>query len=459
MAQSASVRWQIARPWLGTVLRLGLGVVWIWASLDKLQSPRTFVQAVRAYDATPEWLSKAIGYGLPVLELCIGVALILGIATRVVAAVSAALFLVFLIGIVQAAARGIQLECGCFGGGGTTSGDTTYLLDILRDVALLAVAVFLVVWPLTRLSLDEYIARNDRVEQPSAKRLRTEQGRRKYNALLEARRREARSRDRWIGASLAGVIVLVALIGIGVQSGRAKIEGSLTATNASVANGIVYGKKAAATVDVYEDFQCPICAEYERTVGPTMRKLVQENKAQVRYHMISLASLNTVDNGLYSSRGANAGYCASDVSVDYFVKYHSYFYRSNVQPAEGAGGLSDKEIQANAEKVGQKLTSTQQTDFDSCVETQRHKALVEAITDRASQDGITGTPTVKVNGKSIDNTAAALEKAVAVAGKNGPAPDPSPTPTKSPTSSTPAVTSTAPKGSGTATPSGGTKAP
>lgn len=453
MAQSASVKWQTARPWLGSLIRVALGVVWIWASLDKLSSPRTFVQAVRAYDVTPEWLSKTIGYGLPVVELAVGIVLILGVATRLAAAVSAALFLVFLIGIVQAAARGIQLECGCFGGGGTTTGGTNYTWDILRDIGLLVLAAFLVVWPATRISLDEYISRNDRVEPPSAKRMRSEQGRRKYNALLEARRREARSRDRWIGASLAGVIVLVALIGIGVQSGRAKIEGSLTATNASVNTGIVYGKKAAATVDVYEDFQCPICAEYERSVGPTMTKLVQENKAQVRYHMISLASLDTADNGFYSSRGANAGYCASDVSVDYFHAFHSYFYKSDVQPAEGAGGLANSEIIENAAKVKPALTGAKKTDFESCVTNKRHQALVQAITDKASQDGINGTPTIKVNGKTIDNTASALVSAVEKAAKNGPAPSPSPSTPATSSSAVPASTAPKPSASASASPS------
>ena len=72
--------------------------MWIWASVAKLKSPRTFVQAVRAYDATPEWLSKAIGYGLPVLELALGILLIVGIAVRLAAIVSAVLFVVFLIG-------------------------------------------------------------------------------------------------------------------------------------------------------------------------------------------------------------------------------------------------------------------------------------------------------------------------------------------------------------------------
>ncbi|WP_460604377.1 MauE/DoxX family redox-associated membrane protein [Jatrophihabitans fulvus] len=439
------MRFESARPWIGTVVRLALGVIWIWASLDKLSSPRTFVQAVRAYDATPEWLSKGIGYGLPVVELSLGVLLVLGVATRVAAAVSGLLFLVFLIGLVQAAIRGIQIECGCFGGGGTTTGGTTYTLDILRDIGLIVLAAFLVVWPLTRLSLDEYIARNDRVERPSAKRMRTEQGRKKYNAMLEARRKEARSRDRWIAASLGGVVVLVAVIGIGVQANRAKIEGSLAATNASVDSGIVFGKKAAATVDIYEDIQCPNCRNFEQEAGKTIEAAVRANKAQVRYHVISLSSLDTFENGYYSSRGANAAYCASDVSVDYFVAWQQYMYGKvngkNVQPDEGAGGLANTEIETLATKVrNPSLPSTAKTDFNSCVENQRHKALVQAITDKASQDGVNGTPTVKVNGKTIDNSAAAFTAAVNKALKNGPAPQPSKTPSPKPSSSTPATT-------------------
>jgi hypothetical protein len=110
------------RPWVGTVFRLVLGGVFLWAGWEKLADPRGFVQAVRAYDVTPEWLSKAIGYGLPVLEVCLAALLIVGVITRIAAAVSAALMLVFLIGIVQAAIRGLKLECGCFGGGGSHPG-------------------------------------------------------------------------------------------------------------------------------------------------------------------------------------------------------------------------------------------------------------------------------------------------------------------------------------------------
>ncbi len=158
------MNWTSLRPWLGTVARLVLGVVWIWAALSKLHSPRAFVQTVRAYDATPEWLSKAIGYGLPVLELAIGILLVVGITVRISAAVSGVLLLVFLIGLIQAAARDIKLECGCFGGGGATDAGTSYTLDILRDLGLIVLAAFLVVWSFTRLSIEEFLARNDTVD-------------------------------------------------------------------------------------------------------------------------------------------------------------------------------------------------------------------------------------------------------------------------------------------------------
>ncbi|WP_375496544.1 MauE/DoxX family redox-associated membrane protein [uncultured Jatrophihabitans sp.] len=430
------MNWNAARPWLGTVARLVLGVVWIWAAWSKIRSPRTFTQAVRAYDATPEWLSRGIGYGLPILELALGVLLILGLVTRIAAAVSGVLFVVFLIGLIQASIRGIKLECGCFGGGGTTGGGgTEYTLDILRDLGLLVLAAYLVVWALTYFSLDGYIARNDIVEPPSAKRLRTDQGRRKYEAQLAVRRARAASRTRWLEGSLAGVIVLVVLIGIGVQSSRAKIEGSLTAKNATVANGVVFGKKAAATVDVYEDFQCPICLAFEQSVVTTLDKDVRANKAQVRFHTISILDRSSSGNR-YSSRAANAALCASDISVEKFVAFHNVLYGKvggkQVQPDEGENGRTNAQLSTYAKAAG--ITGAALTTFQGCVSNEDHKALVEALTERASRDGVNVTPTVKVNGKSIGHTLSAFNAAVAKALKTGPAPSPSVTPSPSPTS-------------------------
>jgi protein-disulfide isomerase/uncharacterized membrane protein YphA (DoxX/SURF4 family) len=418
------VTWTSARPWLGTVVRLLLGVLWVWAGWAKLHDPRAFVQVIRAYDATPEWLSKSLGYGLPVLEVCLGVLLLVGLGVRIAAVVSAVLYLVFLIGLAQAAGRGIRLNCGCFHGGGTTAGATHYTIDILRDAGLLVLAVGLAWWSDTRISIEEFLARNDYIPPPSVKRLRTHHGQRKYTAAVEARRKEARDRNRYVNGSVVIVVVLVSFIGAGVQSGRAKIAGSLVATHASKTDGVVYGKKAAATVDIFEDFLCPACGRFETAAGPTLSADVKANKAQVRYH--PLAFLNADSNGTrYSSRAANAAVCVSDVSVDAFKKFHDTLYSPSVQPKEGSGGLPDSRFTTYAQKAG--LTPPQVTTFGSCVQIEKHKALVLAVTENASERGVTATPMVRVNGKDVSATLKSVTAAIAAADAKGPAPSPSPT--------------------------------
>lgn len=428
------MNWSSIRGWVGMAARLIIGAVWIWAAWSKLGNPRGFVQAVRAYDATPEWLSKAIGYGLPVLEICLGILLVLGIVVRAAAATSAVLFVVFLIGVVQADVRGIKLSCGCFGGGGITLGNTQYTLDILRDIGLLILAVYLVVWPVTRLSLDEFLARNDEVAVPSAKRMRTEQGRRKYNAMLEARRREAQIRNRYVMASLAAVVVLVSVIGIGVQANRAKIQGDLTATNVSISNGVVVGKAAPVTVDLFEDYQCPHCLEFQQSASADIAAKVKAGTIQARYH--TMAFLDSASNGnRYSSRAANAALCASDISVDQFVKYHDILFGKDssgkqVQPAEGSNGRTDTELVGYGRQAG--ISGNNLTTFQSCVTGELHKALVAAITDNASQRGVNATPTVEVNGKRLSTVdKASFDAAVASAAAK--APKPTSTPPSSPT--------------------------
>jgi uncharacterized membrane protein YphA (DoxX/SURF4 family) len=98
------------------------------------------------------------GHLLPVLEVVVGAALVLGLLTRGAALVSAVLFAMFVVGIASVWARGISIECGCFGGGGAKAGAaSSYPLEIARDAGLLAVSAFLVWLPRTRLDLDRLL--------------------------------------------------------------------------------------------------------------------------------------------------------------------------------------------------------------------------------------------------------------------------------------------------------------
>ncbi len=449
------MNWSSIRAWLGTVIRLALGGIWLWAGVAKLSDPRAFLEAVRVYDASPEWMSKALAYGMPVLEVCIGVLLVLGVITRAAAIVSALLLFVFLVGVIQAAARGLKLDCGCFGGGGVATGATHYTLDILRDVGLLVLAAYLIVWPMTRISIDEYLARHDYVQPPSAKRMRTNEGRRKYNAVLEARRKEAQIRNRYITLALALVVALISVIGIGVQANRAKIAGDLTATNATVKNGVVVGKAAPVTIDIFEDFQCPSCEKFEQSAGADIDAKVKAGTAQVHYHI--MAFLDSASNGnRYSTRAANAALCASDISVDAYAKMVAVLYGKDtkgaqVQPAENSNGRTDIQLIDYGKQAG--ITGDNLTTYQTCVQSEQHKALVQAITDDASKRSVFSTPTVLVNGKKVENPdKATLDAAVTAAAAKAPAPSTSPSASTPASTSPSASTSASSSGSGSPTP-------
>ena len=153
------MRWNAAAPWLATAARLVLGGVFVVAGILKLPDPAAAVRAVRAYRLLPESLVAPVAYGLPMLEIVVGLALLAGIFVRTAAIASAVLLVVFLAAVGSAWARGLQIDCGCFGhGGAVAAGDTAYPAEIARDVGLLIVALGLAWWPRSRFALGAVLA-------------------------------------------------------------------------------------------------------------------------------------------------------------------------------------------------------------------------------------------------------------------------------------------------------------
>jgi uncharacterized membrane protein YphA (DoxX/SURF4 family) len=147
-----SPAWPVAR----LVARVVVGGVWVVAGALKLSDPAANVRSVRAYQLLPEAVVPSVGHALPALEIVVGGALLLGLLTRVTASVSALMLAAFVIGIASAWARGLSIECGCFGGGGSPAANAAakYPWDIARDVGLLLLSVWLVWRPRSALSLD-----------------------------------------------------------------------------------------------------------------------------------------------------------------------------------------------------------------------------------------------------------------------------------------------------------------
>lgn len=144
------------QPWIGLLSRLVLGGVLLVAGYLKVGALDKSQMAVRAYELLPISLANFFGLVLPFFEVVIGLLLILGAATRVVAALGGFTMFIFIIAIAQAWARGLNIDCGCFGGGGAVApGETRYLQEILRDAGLVALALFLIRYPVTKFSVDK----------------------------------------------------------------------------------------------------------------------------------------------------------------------------------------------------------------------------------------------------------------------------------------------------------------
>jgi uncharacterized membrane protein YphA (DoxX/SURF4 family) len=144
------------QPWFGLLARLILGGVLFAAGYLKVGKADESQMAVRAYEMLPIPVANLLGLFLPFVEVVIGALLILGALTRVMAALGGFTMFVFIIAIAQAWARGLNIDCGCFGGGGAVApGETKYLQEILRDIGLVFLAGYLIRYPSTRFSLDK----------------------------------------------------------------------------------------------------------------------------------------------------------------------------------------------------------------------------------------------------------------------------------------------------------------
>jgi uncharacterized membrane protein YphA (DoxX/SURF4 family) len=140
---------------VSTLARLVAGGVFAVSGWVKIVDVEATVRSVRAYDLLPESLVRVLGTGLPVLELGLAALLLAGLATRLAAGITAVLAVVFAAAVASAWARGLSIECGCFGGGGFTANPVPgYVRELLIDTALLGLACWLLRHPASRFSLD-----------------------------------------------------------------------------------------------------------------------------------------------------------------------------------------------------------------------------------------------------------------------------------------------------------------
>lgn len=123
--------------------RFFLGLLWVYASHDKVLHPEAFAQAVYNYQVLPDAAINLTALVLPWVELLIGICLLAGLWLPGASVLSTALLAGFAGTLMFNLYRGLDVYCGCFST--QAAGEPANYLTVIRDVSFLAVSVYLMV--------------------------------------------------------------------------------------------------------------------------------------------------------------------------------------------------------------------------------------------------------------------------------------------------------------------------
>lgn len=210
--------------------------------------------------------------------------------------------------------------------------------------------------------------------------------------------------------TVAVVAVIAVLIGVGsyaVTSASDKTSTVVQPANATKDHGIVYDAAAAratpptggkpVVVEVYEDFQCPVCKAFEAATGDFLDSQVSSGAVTVVYKPFSFLDDNGGSPNRYSHRATNAALCVlADGGASAYKKMHDALYAT--QPEERTPGPEDDELIDRAKQIGV-------TGIDSCIREETYEGWIDEAREAGEKAGVGQTPTVVVDGKAVSNSA------------------------------------------------------
>ncbi|NYE40240.1 DsbA family protein [Streptomyces fulvorobeus] len=214
------------------------------------------------------------------------------------------------------------------------------------------------------------------------------------------RARERRRRTLIVASAVVGVLGLAAVVGL-IAAEAGKDDGGSGAGPAVAPSGAtgeealtlrVGPADAPSTLTIWEDFRCPVCAQFETAFRKTLHDLQSSGRIKVEYHLATIIDGNVGGSG--SLRAANAAACAQDAGK--FADYHDVLFAN--QPAE-----SDDAFARNSKliELAGKVEGLDTPAFRSCVEGGTHDSWVQKSNTAFGDGGFQGTPTALLNGESI----------------------------------------------------------
>ncbi|MFE2725343.1 DsbA family protein [Kitasatospora sp. NPDC059327] len=245
-------------------------------------------------------------------------------------------------------------------------------------------------------------------QQPGRKQTQRVSARERIQEAQQRERLAAKRRQRIVvGVSIVVVLALAGGTALAINaaggdnasasSAAADPTALVVPANTTGPDGtvIVYGKPDAAhTLQVFEDFRCPVCRTFETTNGDTVRKLADDGTVKVEYHLAAFLDKNLGGKG---SRTALAAVGAAlNEGVDKFKQFHDVLYAN--QPDEREDGFGD--VNHLLDLAGQ-VPGLKTDAFVKAVTERTYGPWAKKVADAFNDSGVTGTPTVKLDGKPI----------------------------------------------------------
>ncbi len=225
---------------------------------------------------------------------------------------------------------------------------------------------------------------------------------------LKAERERQAKRDKVRRQLLvAGGIVAVLAVAGGVAVAVAGADGSnkplAVPANAVGSNGttvVVGDANAKHTLHLYEDPRCPICASFEQQDGQGVLKGAKDGKYKIEYTFGTF--LDAGNGGHGSMHALSALGAALNVSTDAFVQFHTALYTAANHPDERVDKFSDN---AYLFKISDQVPALKgNAAFQKAVKDGTYDTWAKKMSDSFNSSGVQGTPTVKLDGKTIEVT-------------------------------------------------------
>ncbi len=200
----------------------------------------------------------------------------------------------------------------------------------------------------------------------------------------------------WVSVAVAVVVVVVVVVVVALNSAASGSGAAPTAPNIDSETGAITISEGATDVEVWFDFYCPHCQEFEAANGSTITEMVEKDEIALSMVPVALQGLNAASGTAFSERSANAAYCVAVDNPDAV-----YPFITDVFALFPSGqGLTDEELTTMAADAGADGAA-------SCIADGTYNKFVLANAQKLPpnpESGSAGTPTLLIDGEYVPVT-------------------------------------------------------